>query len=77
MDQSQRNSASSGRSGSTRIGRSGSGRESRRRLTDVRDDLLGDIRLLRNDIVHHGGIATKANSGRCKILQWFNDGDPT
>lgn len=37
--------------------------------------LMGDLRLLRNDIVHHRGIATKNNSGRCKDLaDWVTVG---
>lgn len=34
----------------------------------VVDDLLGDLRRVRHDIVHHHGVATKANSGRCLML---------
>jgi hypothetical protein len=37
--------------------------------------LLGDLRLLRNDVVHHGGIATDRNAGRCAVLRWFRPGD--
>jgi hypothetical protein len=45
-------------------------------LEDLRDDLMGDIRLLRNDIVHHRGVATANNAGRCKVLRWFHPGEP-
>jgi len=38
-------------------------------------DLFGDLRLLRNDIVHHNGIATSGNSGRCVLLKWFAEGE--
>jgi hypothetical protein len=30
---------------------------------------------MRNDVVHHGGIAQKKNSGRCEVLRWFESGD--
>src|SRR5690348_13635332 len=30
--------------------------------------LFGDLRLLRNDVVHHHGIATDRNSGKCEVL---------
>ncbi len=30
--------------------------------------LLGDLRHFRNDIVHHHGLATAGNSGRCQVL---------
>lgn len=33
--------------------------------------LLGDLRLLRNDVIHHRGIATADNTGRCEVLKWF------
>jgi hypothetical protein len=37
--------------------------------------LMGDIRLLRNDVVHHRGIATSDNTGKCEELDWFQPGD--
>jgi hypothetical protein len=37
-------------------------------------DLWGDIRLLRQSIVHHRGIAT-AEIERCKLIKWFQPGD--
>src|ERR1700735_12203 len=45
-------------------------------LDDVKDDLMGDIRHLRHDILHHSGVATKEHSARYKVLQWFEPGDP-
>ncbi len=37
---------------------------------------FGDLRLFRNDIVHHRGIATAENSGRCEVFTgWFQPGD--
>jgi len=41
----------------------------------VRSDAIGDIRNLRNDVIHHRGIATRTNAGKCKILTKFNVGD--
>lgn len=37
---------------------------------DIRWHAMGDLRRLRNDVVHHRGIATKAESGKCEILTW-------
>lgn len=41
----------------------------------VGSDVVGDIRHLRNDIVHHGGVATTRNTGRCRTITRFRDGD--
>ena len=38
-------------------------------------DLWGDIRLLRNSIVHNKGIATKKCGEKTKIFKWFNEGE--
>jgi hypothetical protein len=44
---------------------------------ELKYPLLGDLRLLRNDVVHHHGIATDENSGRCKILRgWIRVNEP-
>ena len=37
-------------------------------------DVFGDIRIIRNDIIHHRGIATNRIKG-CKILKWYSEGD--
>ena len=37
--------------------------------------VMGDIRLMRNDIVRHGGMATKRNCGKCEKLCGFKAGD--
>jgi hypothetical protein len=37
-------------------------------------DLWGDIRLLRQAIVHNRGVAT-SDFARCKIIKWFKPGD--
>jgi hypothetical protein len=34
----------------------------------VRHDFFGDLRHLRNDIVHHRGIATEGHSTRCRTI---------
>lgn len=36
--------------------------------------VLGDLRLIRNDIVHHQAIAT-ARIEKCEKLRWFSEGD--
>jgi hypothetical protein len=39
--------------------------------------VLGDLRHLRNDVVHHHGIATAENTGKCLVLRhWVAVGDP-
>ena len=38
-------------------------------------DLIGDFVWIRNDLVHNGGVASKKNTGRCKILKWFSLGE--
>lgn len=37
-------------------------------------DLIGDIRLMRHAIIHHGGIADDRIS-HCRCLRWFKPGD--
>ena len=39
-----------------------------RSVDDEKYDLLGDLRYMRYDVVHHCGIATSGNSGRCVLL---------
>jgi hypothetical protein len=36
---------------------------------------MADAVRLRNDIVHHRGIATKRNAGCAEVLTWFDEGD--
>lgn len=36
----------------------------------AKHDLWGDIRILRNSIVHNQGVAT-SDVRRCKIIKWF------
>jgi hypothetical protein len=43
---------------------------------DLRYPVLGDLRHLRNDVVHARGVATAANTGRCVVLgHWFAVGE--
>ena len=37
--------------------------------------LFGDMRLIRNDIIHNRGIASRNKSGRCEVLKWFVEGE--
>ena len=37
-------------------------------------DAFGDLRLIRNDLVH-SGAASAERSGKCAILKWFTPGD--
>ena len=37
-------------------------------------DALGDLRLIRNDLLH-GGIATEDGAASCEVLRWFKEGD--
>ena len=42
---------------------------------DEKYDLFGDLRRLRNDAVHHGGIATSEETGKCvPLTHWFQPG---
>jgi hypothetical protein len=43
---------------------------------EVAIPVLGDLRNWRNDIVHHGAVATAGNSGKNQILNRFMPGDP-
>ena len=44
-------------------------------VEEVQSDLFGDLRHLRNDVVHHSAVATASNSGKCKLLGFFEPGD--
>jgi hypothetical protein len=37
---------------------------------------FADVCRMRNDTVHHRGIATKRNTGRCEVLKWAEVGEP-
>ena len=38
-------------------------------------DAIGDFRRIRNDLIHGHGIARSRETGKCKVLKWFNPGE--
>lgn len=42
--------------------------------SDIQSDIMGDIRLLRDSIVHHEAVGKKKVE-KCKVLTWFKKGD--
>lgn len=42
---------------------------------DLLFPVLGDIRRLRNDVVHHRGVASAEWAARCEVLHWFTEGE--
>ena len=38
-------------------------------------DAPGDLRLIRNDLIHNAAAASEESTGRCKKLRWFSTGD--
>lgn len=43
--------------------------------SEFKDPVFGDLNKMRNDVVHHRGIATDRNTGRCEELRWFEPGE--
>ncbi|MFE7745121.1 hypothetical protein [Nocardia sp. NPDC057455] len=43
---------------------------------DFQIPFFGDLRKLRNDVAHRGGVARADGAATCEILQWFEVGDP-
>lgn len=43
-------------------------------IKELSSEIFGDIRLIRNSIVHHGGIAKKEVE-KCKVINFFKEGD--
>ncbi|MEV0331907.1 hypothetical protein [Nocardia sp. NPDC050717] len=43
---------------------------------DFQIPFFGDLRKLRNDVAHRGGVARADGAATCEILQWFENGDP-
>lgn len=41
---------------------------------DLVHDVLGDLRLIRIAIIHHGGVAKK-QIAQCRVLKWFQEGE--
>ena len=39
-------------------------------------DPMGDLRHIRNDMVHNAAVASIGETGKCKVLTWFHPGDP-
>ena len=39
------------------------------------EDAIGDFRLIRDDLIHNGGVASPSKTGKCKVLKWFKPGD--
>ena len=33
---------------------------------------FGDLKHVRNDLLHHNGVASADHGGRCKVLKWFS-----
>jgi hypothetical protein len=46
-----------------------------RLTTPIKHDLWGDLRLLRNAIVHNQGAGT-SHLTRCRLIHWFKPGEP-
>ncbi|WP_040818052.1 hypothetical protein [Nocardia jiangxiensis] len=42
---------------------------------DVRIGYFGDLRLLRNDIIHHKAKTDEAARAKCVVLKWFEQGE--
>ena len=38
-------------------------------------DPIGDLRLIRDDLIHNGGVANSDKTGKCSVLKWFKPGD--
>ena len=38
-------------------------------------DPIGDLRMVRNDLIHNGGVASAESTGKCRVLKWFEPGD--
>lgn len=36
---------------------------------------MGDLRHIRNDLVHKGGVASADETGKCQVLKWFEPGE--
>jgi len=41
---------------------------------ELKAEIMGDIRLLRDSIIHHAGVAKKRTE-RCVLLRWFKSGE--
>ena len=43
--------------------------------TRLEGDPWGDLRFIRNDLIHESGLATDERSGKCTVLKWFAPGE--
>lgn len=43
---------------------------------DFQIPFFGDLRKLRNDVAHRGGVARADGAATCEVLRWFAAGDP-
>lgn len=41
---------------------------------ELQNTHMGDFALIKHDILKHRGVASRRNSGQCKILKWFKPG---
>jgi hypothetical protein len=46
-----------------------------RPVEQIQIDAFGDLRRIRHDIVHHRGVASKQQAGKCVQFRWFAPGD--
>jgi hypothetical protein len=44
-----------------------------RNKNEIKIDIMGDLRILRNSIIHHNGYVI--TDEKCKILTWFKPSD--
>jgi hypothetical protein len=43
-------------------------------VKDIEVAVFGDLRRIRNDIIHNGGTASEEWTGKCRVLRWFVPG---
>ncbi|MGZ0145289.1 hypothetical protein G8767_12730 [Rhodococcus sp. IC4_135] len=46
-----------------------------KKADQVKVGYFGDLRLIRNDIIHHKAQVTEADRSKCSVLQWFDRGN--
>jgi uncharacterized SAM-binding protein YcdF (DUF218 family) len=42
---------------------------------EIAESGMADINRMGNDVIHHSGIASERNSGRCEVFRWFAPGE--
>ncbi|PXX53902.1 hypothetical protein DFR70_12623 [Nocardia tenerifensis] len=42
---------------------------------DVKVGYFGDLRLIRNDVIHHKGKVAEGYRAKCSVLKWFDKGE--